>query len=146
MDAIAGDGHSLAVQPDRRPRLALLFVLTFAVGTAGCAGEPVQLLTRDGPVAAPLPPGSLPRVGCYANFALGELVVDPVNGTAIVDMGTVAVMWPAGYTGRQAGSEVEVLDPQGQVVAVTGHRYQIEGGTPPDAPHAFLACGYVLPK
>ena len=88
-------------------------------------------------------------IGCYTNFATGLLVVDPTYGTAITDesMGeTGPVMWPTGYTGRQAGSEVEVIDREGHVVATTGRRYQIEGAWEGKNPDSWLACGYVLPK
>jgi hypothetical protein len=81
-------------------------------------------------------------VGCYTNFALGQLVEDPASGTAIVEMGRrTPVMWPAGYTGRRSVWEVEIADSWGRVVARTGTRVQIEGGY---IDGAFLACGYVL--
>ena len=34
-------------------------------------------------------------------------------------------MWPIGMTGRRVGSEIEVLDSAGEVVATTGRRYFI---------------------
>jgi hypothetical protein len=81
-------------------------------------------------------------VGCYTNFALGQLVEDPASGTAIVEMGRrTPVMWPAGYTGRRSVWDVEVADTWGRVVARTGTRVQIEGGY---VDGAFRACGYVL--
>jgi hypothetical protein len=86
-------------------------------------------------------------VSCYTNFASGPLTVDATYGTAITDQGhTMPVMWPPGYTGRQAGSEVEVVDETGKVRARTGNSYQIEGGYGSQDPPAFVACGYVLPK
>jgi hypothetical protein len=56
------------------------------------------------------------------------------------------VMWPPGSTARRAGSEVEVLDKQGSVVARTGSRYLIEGGHGGENPRSFVACGYVLAR
>jgi hypothetical protein len=83
-------------------------------------------------------------VGCYTNFAVGQLVEDAASGTAIVEMGRrTPVMWPAGYTGRRSVWEVEVADTWGRVVARTGTRVQIEGGY---TGGAFLACGYVLSR
>lgn len=134
------------------PVLGLALALALAIAAAGCGGAQVPLLTGNGGFEHPTanPDGLLPIVGCYTNFASGELIVDRVNGTAIVDGSvTLPIRWPEGYTGRQAGSEVEVLDGAGKVVAITGRRYQIEGGTQPAEngdPRAFLACGYVLPK
>jgi hypothetical protein len=93
-----------------------------------------------------LPGGSVPLLagpgrdghgGCYLNFFVDELVADPVSGTAVVEEYTtkdgpqsrvLPIMWPAGYTGRRSGSEVEVLDRHGQVVARTGSTYRIQGG------------------
>jgi hypothetical protein len=75
--------------------------------------------------------------GCYLDFAIGELVVDPVAGTAITntsrgmvkdDVRLVPVKWPAGYTGRRSGFEVEVLARNGHVVARTGSRFRLQGG------------------
>jgi hypothetical protein len=117
-------------------RLALLF----AVALLGCgsAGEPVSLLTSAAP--------------CYLDWTLGLLSVDPTYGTQVKDEGgdppgsVSVVMWPPGYTGRRDGAEVSVLDPNGAVVATTGHRYKIRGGFsgpfPPAIPiRAFAACG-----
>lgn len=92
--------------------------------------------------------------GCFTNWAEGPLVVDPKYGTAII-VGEVQtpVAWRPGFTGQRVGSEVEVLDPQGNVVALTGHSYRIAGGyiSPgssggwPGLPveHAFWACDFV---
>ena len=35
------------------------------------------------------------------------------------------VIWPRGFVGRRVGSEVEVLDRDGNVMATTGREYQI---------------------
>jgi hypothetical protein len=96
---------------------------------------------------------------CFVNNTGGQLVVDPTNGTAIIETGStvpVTVGWPSGFTGRRVGSEVEVLDPQGTVVAVTGHNYWIGGayarpasvGSFPGVPAsgAWLTCGDVTPQ
>jgi hypothetical protein len=121
----------------------LLAVVAFSA-LSGCAGRPVHLLTGWGALG---PPES-GIVGCYTYFTVGELVVDAEFGTAIVegDGAPVPVMWRPGFTGRQAGSEVEVVNSAGEVVARTGNRYQIEGAHSARYPlPGFLACGYVLP-
>jgi hypothetical protein len=135
-----------------RPRhLVLTIALAFLVGLAGAAylsglsGRPVPLLTGWGALG----PHEDGRVACYTNFAVGQLVVDAEFGTALIEDGgeAVPVMWPPGHTGRQSGSEVEVLDKSGKGVARTGNRYQIEGaGTARYPEPGWLACGYVLPK
>ena len=95
------------------------------------------------------------------------LVVDPTYGTAIIAAKNVnsmvglpevplTVAWPAGFTARRSGSEVEVLDPQGNAVALTGRNYQLEGGLvlpggssglhwPELRTNVFWACGSVEP-
>ena len=106
--------------------------VALALCLVGCGllpshGDPVQLVTGD-----PL------HGGCFAAQAAGLLVVDPTFGTAIVgnDHGSmvnvgdvpVTVAWPPGFTARRSGSEVEVLGPQGNAVAMTGRSYQFFGG------------------
>ena len=129
----------------------LTIAVAFLVGLAGAAylsglsGRPVPLLTGWGPLG----PHDDGMVGCYTNFAVGQLVVDAEFGTALIEDGrdTVPVMWPPGTTGRQAGSEVEVVNRKGVVIARTGNRYQIEGAGSARYPEpGWLACGYVLPK
>ncbi len=79
----------------------------------------------------------------------GPLVVDPEFGTALIieDVGNMpfrtVVQWPEGYTARQAGREVAVLDENGSVVAVTGKMYRFEKFDPPGYrdPPGFSACG-----
>jgi hypothetical protein len=101
---------------------------------------------------------------CYVNEAHGLLVVDLTYGTAIIDNMVRSeipepVAWPAGYTGRRVGSEVEVLNRQGNVVAVTGREVTLPGGggtadifgsfprLPPSS--AFMVCdvgGWSIPE
>ena len=106
---------------------ALSFVLVFLV-LSSLLGPAVPLLTGEGYGG---------QGGCYLNFFVDELVVDPVNGTAFVEEYTtkdgpqsrvVPIMWPSGYTARRSGSEVEVVAWNGQVVARTGATYRIQGG------------------
>jgi hypothetical protein len=102
----------------------------------------VRLLTGNGPFNH-----GEGIVGCYTNFAVGELVLDPAYGTAIVETDKpTPVMWPEGYTGRQSIFGVEVVDESGHVVARTGTKVQIEGAFTGENPHSFLACGYVLSR
>jgi hypothetical protein len=104
-------------------------LLVFLVGCSSGApsGGAGQLLT-----------GAVFSGGCFTNSASGPLVADPKYGTAIIDevmtrvTGTqaspVPVAWRPGFSARQAGSEVEVVAPDGHVVATTGKRYRIDGG------------------
>ena len=135
---------SVGAVKDRRrtAKLALAMALALGMLAAACGGS-VSLLT--GTVGS----GSATEgmVGCYTNFAQGQLVVDAAYGTAIVENGRATpVMWPVGSTARQSGSDVEVVDKQGTVVARTGSRYQIEGGYSGSNPRSFVACGYVLAR
>lgn len=89
---------------------------------------------------------------CYLSFIEGELVTDPVTGTAIIGRNggntdeRFPVMWPAGWTGRQTlFSDVEVLDPTGKVVVRTGTRVHLMGGGFYGYPGAWLACSEAYP-
>jgi len=118
-------------------------------------GEQVPLLTQR-PVAQTPPVGAV--TGCYTNWWAGVLTVDKTYGTAMADEGMAAatghsqppgpIMWPTGYTGYRVGSQVAVVDTNGNVVAITGQRYKIIMGgltdldpIEPHVPGALLACG-----
>jgi len=108
---------------------------------------PVRLLTG---VPANMGDGD----GCFTNAIEGELTVDPKYGTAIVTTTppeglTATIAWRPGFTGRRVGSEIEVLDPNGNVVATTGNKYRIAGGGVdwPEPPiKVFWACDFVDQK
>ena len=112
--------------------------LALAVVLATCTGEPVKLLTYGGPVGL---------AACCVPYVAGPLLPDEEVGTVLrveeesqgwgevlvptKDVRLVPVTWPVGHTGRWAGSEVEVLNGRGEVVARTGERHvlvQITGG------------------
>jgi hypothetical protein len=107
-----------------------LATIVVALCLVGCGwlppnGDPVQLITA-------------PHLECFAADVSGLLVVDPTDGTAIVANNhpsmlqlsdvPVTVAWPPGFTARRSGPEVEVLDPQGNVVGTTGRSYMFLGG------------------
>jgi hypothetical protein len=123
-----------------------------SVGASAIASDDsVYLLTGVGPNGNSASDGS----GCFLDWAVGLLSVDPTSGTTVKDEGTgqvMPIMWKPGYTARRVGSEVSVLDPNGTVVATTGHRYKINGGwvgpgDPAKFPtvSGFWACGRVDP-
>jgi hypothetical protein len=60
-----------------------------------------------------------------------DVVADPTFGTVSKDGGGPELTWPRGYTARWAGSEVEVLDLEGNVVLTTGKRYWLSPLWPP---------------
>jgi hypothetical protein len=134
----------------------LAATLALALCLVGCGllapdGDPVQLLTG--------PPGDWG--GCFTNAAAGPLSVDPKYGTAIIDndvrsTSPVTVAWRPGFTGRRIGSEVQVFDPHGNAVAITGKSYVLAGGYVsaggssgldwPGLPiDVFWACDFVTP-
>lgn len=136
------NGTSAVGVKDRRWAVKLVLTLVLGVLAAACGGS-VSLLTGNGGLGS----ATDGMVGCYTNFAQGQLVVDAAYGTAIVENGRATpVMWPRGSTARQSGSDVEVVDTKGTVVARTGSRYQIEGGYSGSNPRSFVACGYVLAR
>ena len=134
--------------------------LVLAMVAVGCA-----LLRDRVPLLAGDYDGMASSGACFASMSVrGPLVVDPTYGTAVMDgvviegatsAHVVPVAWRPGFTARRSGPEVEVLDPQGNVVAVTGRRYVIPGGyvtpgsgfpaQPAPPAQVFWACDSVTP-
>ena len=117
----------------------------------GC-GERVQQPERVSLVTGVAKDEQLPNgepSGCYAQQTVIELTYDPTWGTGS-SYGPIA--WRPGYTARRAGSEIEILDPDGNVEAITGKKYWVMGGNPngwpdpqPEKPIQFWICAPVLP-
>jgi hypothetical protein len=119
--------------------------LALALCLLGCTGE-VKLLTGGH--------GGCSIGGTAPMGIVGELIADPRAGTAIrvvpndrdwptLAGSTVPVMWPPGFTGRRLPSgEVEVIHPDGVVIATTGRRValatQFMGG---GSSERYMACG-----
>ena len=59
---------------------------------------------------------------CLLTFVVMDVEADPTFGT-LNKSTDEPLTWPRGYTGRWAGSQVEVLDTTGKVVLTTGGRY-----------------------
>jgi hypothetical protein len=88
-------------------------------------------------------------VGCFTARTDGLLLADREYGTVLE--GGTPVAWPKGFTARWAGSEVEVYDADGHLVAFTGQHYSLDGGFAgagtgymtglPDDFNGFYACG-----
>lgn len=136
----------------RTRRVVTTFALAFLLlgcDAAAVLGSPVQLLTGD----TPMTQERNGVRGCFTFAVVGELVVDPEHGTAVEVESQpaeqaprpVPVMWRPGFTARQVGHAVAVLDPAGAVVATTGRRYFIAGGywSHPTAGPVFVACDFV---
>ena len=128
-------------------RVAATLALTVFVLGCGLSSEPVPLLTG-------VPPDVTRVIGAAtcSTSEQGPLIVDPKYGTAIIDGPggpATPVMWRPGFSARRDGAEVAVLDPLGNVVAITGHLYVFEGAyvgargpAPPPLPQGvFWACG-----
>jgi hypothetical protein len=81
-------------------------------------------------------------VGCNLSNIEGELVTDPVAGVAIIEPSgrRRPVIWSRTWTGRQSGSEIEVLNSRGNVEYRTGSYVHLSGAPDPDS-DGWLACG-----
>jgi hypothetical protein len=100
------------------------------------SGAPVQLLTDNKPYE---------EVPCDGGWDVGQLIPDPTYGTSLDDSltwpgGPRPVVWRLGFTGRQVGSDVEVFDADGVLVAKTGQWYRVDGGSWGNNPTLVLAC------
>jgi hypothetical protein len=122
------------LMPIARPILAVLIATMALVGcsrggpsaSAAIGGAPpatVALRTQ-----APEPAGT-PQA-CMASLVEGSLVRDAPSGVAVRDaQGLVhQVVWPFGYSARDDGGRLVVLDASGSVVAHEGDRVSIGGG------------------
>lgn len=93
-------------------------------------GAPIQLLTG----VMPFDQDECARDGDIVAL----LRFDPKYGTAldetIVGGAITPVMWPPGFTGRLVGSEVEVVDQEGNLAATTGQAFKIAGNALVKAP------------
>lgn len=112
----------------RRVALSVALVLSLLGCHGGGASAPSAAST-SGPVP-------LVTVEAQTSFGVGQCVLDlryvadviadPQSGTPIdAATGESFLAWPKGFTARRAGSEVEVLDAEGNVVLVTGRRYRV---------------------
>jgi hypothetical protein len=101
-------------------------------------------LVGCGPIVAPVTLLTYEADRCHPAPAAGQLVADQQYGTALLGSAwghLVPVAWPSGYIGRYAGREIEVVAPDGRVVAVTGKRYELIGvGVDVGGTQAFGAC------
>jgi hypothetical protein len=105
--------------------------LALALCLLGCSifQQPVKLLTYDAFEAVAM-------WACCELHIQGTLLPDPDVGTVLrseQDGRLHTIIWPAGYTGLLVGSEVEVLNEKGDLVARTGGTYNCRQlMTPPD--------------
>ena len=96
--------------------------VVLALCLVGCApkappGEPVALLTVETQTGFG---------GCVLDlFWVADVVAGPASGAPTNGATGEPLAWPNGFTARRAGSEVEVLDPAGNVVLTTGRRYRM---------------------
>ena len=101
----------------------LAVAMLLLVGAAGCMGAP-----SVGPDTVLLK-GRIDGSHCRASFTVGTLVAQAIGiGIQREDGKVLDIYWPDGFTGRRAGTEVEILDGMGRVVAATGQRYKLRGG------------------
>ena len=128
------------------PVLAILIAagVLSACGQVGPSASAVIGGTPPGTIAlrtqTPEPPGTLQA--CMAALTSGTLVRDATSGVALRDPdGSVRqVVWPYGYTARDDGGRLVVLDASGAVVAHEGDRVSIGGGEI-DSRGTWLGCG-----
>lgn len=123
--------------------VALALCLIGCEAVAPLPAEPFELSHSRGPADGR-------NGGCSLGWWTGGLlVIDGDRGTSVIvdsgDFATVAaqlgVLWWPQFTGRRVGNEVEVLDPDGKVVATTGRRYRIEAAFPMQENGRLVVCG-----
>ena len=69
-----------------------------------------------------------PGMACDGALLEGDLVKHPAWVVALDLAEPRLIFWPKGYSGRARGDEIEILNPEGEVVARTGERITAGGG------------------
>jgi hypothetical protein len=111
--------------------LALSLLGCYAGGEGAPPGESLGGLAA--PSASPGGPVPLLTVETQTSFGscvldlyyVGNVIADPTSGAPTDAATGESFAWPKGFTARRAGSEVEVLDPAGNAVLMTGQRYRM---------------------
>jgi hypothetical protein len=112
-----------------RPKVTRLVLAVGLLGAGLVVAWTVWTTLNAGPVALLTGVDSCYAGGESATFG-GLLVADPTYGTAINGR---PIMWPVGFTGVAAGSEVAVRNGDGKVVATTGRKYRLAAAPPPSS-------------
>lgn len=107
-----------------------LVVVTVIVG--GCEFLPTSVGLRTAPA---------PAQACMDALIGGTLVRHAPSGLGITDADgqTTTVVWPFGYSARDEGGRIALVDERGQVVAHVGDEIQVGGGFG----DVWYACGPV---
>jgi hypothetical protein len=119
-------------------RRALLLVLTIVMGA--CALSPPTIAV---PTQQPVPANGTPPP-CAAAITEGDLVAHEEWGIALNDHDTGGirrVIWPHGFSARQDGDGLALLDASGAVVARVGDHVRIGGGE--SGAESWIACGNI---
>ena len=116
----------------------MIRILALAIVVAACGFDrPVPPYSQNSTGILEAPSGA---VGCPLDSIEGDLLRDFSTGTAIsVNGERRAIVWPSGFRARPAGTETEILDPSGVVVARTGTHVRLEGGMASGG--WWVACG-----
>lgn len=128
-------------------RLAIGAAVLLVLGVlAGCSAPVVPVV----PAVPAVPLLTYVLDECHPAPNAGLLVADPTYGMVLrydkVDFGppraAKPVAWPTGYTGRRVAGQIEVVGPDGRVVATTGNHYELIGvGVKAGGVDALGACG-----
>jgi hypothetical protein len=108
--------------------LRVVISVALAMSLLGCYGG-----GASAPSASPSGPVTLLTVATQTSFGscvldlyyVADVIADPTSGAPSDPATGKSFAWPKGFTARRAGSEVEVFDPAGNVVLMTGQRYRM---------------------
>jgi hypothetical protein len=111
--------------------LALSLLGCYAGGAGASPGESLGgLAAPSAPSSEPVPLLTVETQTSFGSCVLdlsyvADVIADPTSGAPTYAATGEALAWPRGFTARRAGSEVEVLDPSGNVGLTTGRRYRL---------------------
>ena len=98
----------------------LLAALALDLGASPATPALVAIPTSD----------AVPGQACNGALLEGKLIAHPQWGLAVQNIGAepLLVFWPHGWYRRDSGDHVELLDPDGEVIARAGDHISAGGG------------------
>jgi hypothetical protein len=109
--------RGIALKPGIVSKLAIALTLT---------GLYVLSCGASSPVDVPILTDAAGSDGsCLLVHRVVDVVAAPGSGAPTIKDTGEQLVWPKGFRGRRAGLQVEVLDPNGNVVLTTGASYWI---------------------
>jgi hypothetical protein len=122
-----------------RLRLVVAFTTLLAACAAGASPTTAPPTPGGEVVLRTQAPQALPTKACMAGLIAGTLIRDAQSGVGLRDDQSAvhSVVWPYGYSARDDGGRLALIDETGRVLAHEGDHVSIGGG---EIDGSWLAC------